>query len=110
MEDYKEAEQAFNEEVSLRLKFENKINEIHGVHRELGIKHQKLYDDLQSKNYESMTIKDKLARITEQYIVLKTECEYLKKENSTLKTENEFSYTLVEEMKKKATLHELQEI
>ena len=26
MEDYKEAQQAFNEEVSLRLKFENKIN------------------------------------------------------------------------------------
>ncbi len=26
MEDFKEAEQAFNEEVSLRLKFENKIN------------------------------------------------------------------------------------
>lgn len=76
----------------------------------MGIKHQKLYDDLQSKNYESMTIKDKLARITEQYIVLKTESEYLKKENSTLKTENEFSYTLVEDMKKKATLHELQEI
>lgn len=46
LEDYKEAEQAFNEEVSLRLRFENKINEIHGVHRELTIKHQKLHDDL----------------------------------------------------------------
>lgn len=52
-----------------------------------------------------MTMKDKLTRITEQYIVLKTESEYLKKENSTLKTENQFSYALVEDMKKKATLH-----
>ena len=32
------ADQSFNEEVALRLKFEHKINEIHGIHRELLLK------------------------------------------------------------------------
>lgn len=32
MDEYKQAEQAFNNEVGLRLRFENKINEIHGVY------------------------------------------------------------------------------
>lgn len=50
LEDFKEAEQAFNEEVALRLRYESKINEIHGIHRELTIKHQRLFDDLNIKS------------------------------------------------------------
>ncbi len=45
-EDFKQADQAFNEEVSLRLKFEHKINEIHGLHRELQLKHQMVVEQL----------------------------------------------------------------
>jgi hypothetical protein len=37
---------AFNDEVALRLKFEYRINEIHGIHRELVAKHNKLLDDI----------------------------------------------------------------
>jgi hypothetical protein len=36
---------AFNDEVSLRLKFEHKINEIHSIHRDLLNKHNKLLED-----------------------------------------------------------------
>lgn len=32
-EDFQKTDQAFNEEVSLRLKFENRINELFGIHR-----------------------------------------------------------------------------
>lgn len=44
-EDYKQADIAFNDEVALRLKFEYRINEIHGIHRDLLAKHNKLLDD-----------------------------------------------------------------
>lgn len=37
---------AFNDEVALRLKFEYRINEIHGIHRDLVAKHNKLLDDM----------------------------------------------------------------
>ena len=43
--DFKKAELAFNEEVTMRLKFEHKINEIYGVHQELSTKHATLYKD-----------------------------------------------------------------
>jgi len=49
-EDLKQVDQAFNQEVSLRLKFEHKINEIHGVHRELEMKHIRLLEDF--SNYK----------------------------------------------------------
>lgn len=45
-EDFKQADLAFNDEVALRLKFEYRINEIHGIHRELVAKHNKLLEDI----------------------------------------------------------------
>ena len=42
LDDYHEAEQSFNEEILLRLKYETKINEIHGVYEELMNKHESL--------------------------------------------------------------------
>jgi uncharacterized protein (DUF3084 family) len=48
MEEFKQAEEAFNSEVTLRLHFENKINEIHGVHTEMKTKHERLYLNFQS--------------------------------------------------------------
>jgi len=36
----------------MRLKFENKINEIHGIHHELSTKHARLYDDYHKKVHE----------------------------------------------------------
>ena len=38
-EEFKQTDIAFNEEVALRLKFEYKINNIHGIHSELLSKH-----------------------------------------------------------------------
>jgi hypothetical protein len=37
---------AFNEEVSRRLKFENKLNTIYSVHKEFMLKHKELMDEL----------------------------------------------------------------
>lgn len=51
-EDYKMADLAFNEEVSLRLKFEHKINELHSIHRDLIVKHNILIDDLSGAKEE----------------------------------------------------------
>lgn len=48
-EEFNSTDQAFTEEVNLRLKFETKINDIYGLHRELAIKHQKLFSDLSAK-------------------------------------------------------------
>ena len=42
LEDFHEAEQSFNEEILLRLKYENRINEIYGVFEELRQKHSSL--------------------------------------------------------------------
>lgn len=50
--------------MALRLKFENKINELFGVHRELGIKHQRLYDDFKKKLLEFQNISEKNAHLT----------------------------------------------
>ena len=48
LQDFHEAEQSFNQEIMLRLKYENRINEIHGVFEELRQKHASLkesYDE-----------------------------------------------------------------
>jgi FtsZ-binding cell division protein ZapB len=65
---------------------------------------------LQAKNFDNSSLKEKLTRITDQYMSLKTDNEFLKKENHSLKEENDFNYTLMEDMKKKFTSHELLEI
>ena len=51
----------------MRLKFENKINYLFGVHRELGIKHQRLYDDHKKKLLEFNTVQQKASQLTELY-------------------------------------------
>jgi hypothetical protein len=45
--------------------------------------------------------------LLEQHLTAKTDNEFLRKENATLKEENEFNYGLMEDMKKKTTAHEL---
>lgn len=42
LRDFHEAEQAFNQEILLRLKYENRINEIHGVYEEIRNKNEGL--------------------------------------------------------------------
>ena len=57
VEEYKQAEQAFNQEVSLRLRFENKINEIHGIYSEVKSKHERLIMDHDSTLVEHQKYK-----------------------------------------------------
>jgi hypothetical protein len=71
MEDFKEAEQSFNQEVSLRLKFENKINEIHGIHHELSTKHNRLYEDYHKKVNEIDLLEQKHKELLESYLITK---------------------------------------
>ena len=56
----------------MRLKFENKINEIHGVHHELTIKHQKLYEDLMMKRREFGELNRKFTETSGELIRLKS--------------------------------------
>ncbi|EAR96589.2 hypothetical protein TTHERM_00490570 (macronuclear) [Tetrahymena thermophila SB210] len=57
-EDFKQADQAFNEEVGLRLQFEHKINELHSIHRELLMKHNRLIDDYDSLKIDHEILKN----------------------------------------------------
>ncbi|KRW99845.1 hypothetical protein PPERSA_10964 [Pseudocohnilembus persalinus] len=43
--DFVQADNAYNQEVTIRLKFEHKINEVNSIHRELLIKHERLLKD-----------------------------------------------------------------
>lgn len=52
--------------MALRLKFENKINELFGVHRELAIKHQRLYEDYKRKIVEWNALTQKNSLLTQQ--------------------------------------------
>ena len=68
--DFKQIDLAFSEEVTLRLKFEYKINEIHTAHRELSIKQQKLLEDM-------IVQKKKLFQMSSAYEAKATEVESL---------------------------------
>ncbi|KAL4477522.1 hypothetical protein ABPG74_002672 [Tetrahymena malaccensis] len=57
-EDFKQADQAFNEEVGLRLQFEHKINELHSIHRELLMKHNRLIDDFDALKIDHDILKN----------------------------------------------------
>ena len=110
MEDFKEAEQAFNEEVSLRLKFENKINEIHGVHRELTNKHEKLYDDLKVKTTDLNTLKERFARLSEQHRICKSDLENSRKDNLVLKEERKVGLEVADECRRQVKDWQIREI
>lgn len=66
VDEYNATEQAFSEEVTLRLKFETKINEIYGLHRELGNKHQKIYHELVEKAEQLRTESEKYFQVVDR--------------------------------------------
>lgn len=47
-EEYMQNSKNHEEEVQLRLKFEQKLNSMHSMHRELEIKHKRVLNDLAS--------------------------------------------------------------
>lgn len=61
-EEYRLADSAFNEEVGLRLQFEHKINELHGVHRELLLKHDRLLSEFDVMKCDLIAKKGELKR------------------------------------------------
>jgi hypothetical protein len=109
MEDFKQAEVAFSEEVSLRLMFENKISEVHALYRELGLKHKHLFDDLQAKSHELVLHRDKTASLTQENLQVRKENSIMKQEIIMLKQEVEqlerSAGQLTAELKKKKWEH-----
>lgn len=55
----------------MRLKFENKINEIHGIHHELSTKHARLYDDYHKKVHEIEVLEKNYKEMAENYLIVK---------------------------------------
>jgi uncharacterized protein YoxC len=57
---------------------ESKISEVHGLYREMSIKHKLLFDDINFKLQEWKAMKDKVPQLSESNLSLN-------KENVTLK-------------------------
>lgn len=105
LEDYRQAEVAFSEEVSLRLMFENKISEVHALYRELGLKHRHLFDDLQAKSHELVLHRDRSAALTQENLQVRKESSVMRQEILSLRQELEqwrrTAEQLTAELKKK---------
>lgn len=71
LEDFQLTQQAFNEEVLIRIKYENRINEVYGIHRELGNKHMILYQDLLKKKEELSNVEALYMKLMGEYSTMK---------------------------------------
>ncbi len=80
------------------------------MHRELSIKHGKLYDDLTARLAENSLLKEKLAKLSETHVATRHELEQERKEHNTLKQENRFNSEQAEELKRQKLALELREV
>jgi hypothetical protein len=95
-EDFQKTEQAFNEEVALRLKFENKIKELFGLHRELAIKHQRLYEDYKKRVLECAVATQKAAQLNSENSEMKIQITELQTDKQQLISSDKFHKELLE--------------
>ncbi len=72
--EFREMEMAYNMEVSLRLAYQYKINEIYSVHQKLNILHQHLYKDFQETAAEGKKAKQECWQAKQTAGELKADC------------------------------------
>ena len=80
------------------------------MHRELSIKHQRLYDDLSAKLAENALLKDRLAKLTEAHVTAKHELEQERKQHRAVEQESRFNFEQLEDLKRQNLALELREL
>lgn len=84
---------AYNQEVTLRLKFEHKINEVNSIHRELIVKHERLLKDNESNLKKIKDLEKDIIDKTGQIV-------NLKERNLQLKEDNKRNLSEIENLQK----------